>query len=449
MNDDLENNEAPSSESAETDLTRLVQVLSNLSQCGAAEEGALHHSTSFQELVTEVRSRYARYEHRTEEARKFVPLLEHRECREHVRAFLHHSHFFETHLREATGTEEFANRLDTEFRRDSSKVTHLVLVDGLELPDDEIAFDGGRLVRLNKAFLSDWFGGRTPPSHEKTVDLDGVAAIEFVRTDKNPPFGLDDIDWEPYQTRMSRAAYPWLTFLNLYGPGKCSATGLYLRSDSMLHWDRFAAIGIEEPTRMPRSFNDPDGHETFEFEELYPTLRIDDVGCLQTFLNRMAAGRAAAQGNSHRLETALRYFGRMSDRYLNNVSLPVLYHQLDALEDIVVHATIGLEAIYVNRNKRQGSQIAMRSSMILESDSTLRRTFRDAVQKLYGVRSNIVHGDERRTARELLDNAVKAESLFRRSLIALCLLEGDHSRVILDKSDETKAQAVRDQVRLG
>ena len=403
-------------------------------------------SDPFHELVEKALERYDRYRHHRPAAQEFKPPLERSDCREHVKSFLHHSKFVAMPPTNNQSIQEFATRLDAEFRREQCGVTNLVVLDGLELPEKEIVFSGGRLVELNDEFLDSWFGSRDLPGPLKLADLDGVAALEVATTGNNPPFGPGYIEWDTPATHIRRAASPWLTYLNLFSDGKCAGIGLYQRSDSLLHVDQIVAVGVRAPMWVDDSWYDDEIGDYRQAEKLYRTLAVEDGAALKTLLNCLIAGGLAATGRSHRVETALRYFDRVSENYLSHVSLPVLIHQMDALEDIVVHAVVGLEAIYLDGEQSKGPNIATRSSMILEANPKLRRSFRRNIDSLYNLRSAIVHGNERQKASELLKGAVSLEEIFRRSLVAFLLLDGAHERLRLGSQDGDAAETVRDAI---
>lgn len=404
----------------------------------------------FQSLVMEMVRRHPRYQSEAKPAQIAIGILSLNECRSHVSAFLHHAEFL-THL-PTTEAElrSVAERLDAEFHRDECSVANLIVLDGLGMPQSEIAFNGGRLVQLDAAALEAWCRGRPLPGAVKSDRLDGVVALEVNTQERNPPFGPSFISWEaPYRT-VQKAAHPWLTLLNLFSEGKCSAISLYRRSDSLLHVDRLEAIGEHEPNWEDKSFYDDYSQEWVLDERLLRTLEIEDADRLRGFIERAEAGRRAAieQGRAHRVGTGLRYFTRVSSAHLRHILNRGLDDIPDDLEDLIVDAVVGLEVILVQDKKiwKKGEQIAQRAAALLESDPKAKLNTEEEAKTLYNLRNSILHGDEQHSIAVLLKNAMVAEELLRRTLAAFCLLSGDND-VLATLSDESTASAVRAQAQ--
>jgi hypothetical protein len=363
------------------------------------------------------------------------------DCRNHVGAFLARNHFDEHPPLEPPDARRLAEAMLIELGRDHCTVTSLILLDGLELPAEEIVFTGGRLFELDETLLRLWCGGASPPGSIPASRIDGVAAMEVTRAAASPPWGPTLIEWESDAALAKRTALPWLTYLNLFDAGKCSVVGMYQHSDSQLHQDEWRAVGVEEPMWEPR--HGSDGENDYEYEELYRTLQLDDADAMRSFLDALETGRRVAAQNTHRVETALRFFDRVSDGYMSE---HLLAHgdNMDVNEDLVIDAVAGLEAIFLADEKRgKGQAIAMRATAILEYDVGLQRRLRKQAIELYELRSAILHGDARAESVDLRNGAINGERLLRRSLAAFCRLGGDHRRVVDAAGTPAVAEAVR------
>lgn len=311
-----------------------------------------------------------RYQSESRPGTVAIPALRLFDSRRHCSAFLVRSGFYSNLPTTDEAAHEFARRLSSEVSRANCSVTSLVLIDGLELPTKEVGFSGGRLFELSEDSIQQWFEGRRPPGDLSPDRLIGVAALEMVTTANNPPWGDDYFHWESPARQVQKVAEPWLTYLNLFDARKCRTAGMYQRSDSLLHKESIQEIGVREPMWETQSVLEPDGEE-YEYERLHRTLEIDDEGTLESLLNFLEAGRAAAiERSTHRFETALRYFSRVSEITLSHDL--ALVADLDECEDIIISAAIGLEAIFLK--KREGGKkasLSARAAALLESDHTL------------------------------------------------------------------------------
>jgi len=401
----------------------------------------------FQALVMAVAIEFKRYqlESRSNVGQVAFGTLSLSQCRQHLSAFLHHVGFFSRLPSSLPEAHDIADELKVEFGRTHCSLTNLIILDGLDIPGDEICFDGGRLIRLDSKVLTAWFGGAKPPGPVSAERLDDIVALETVTSGHNPPFGPMHISWEaPYRTVL-RTVHPWLTLLNLYGDGKCSAIGLYQRSDSRLHRDQFDAIGVREPNWEDKSFYDDEAQEWVEYDQPYRTLEVDDAERFGSFLNRVELGRLGAESRGHRAAAALRYFDRVSAGHLRHILSRGMDDHPDDLEDLIVDAVVGLEVIFVQNKKikSKGDVIARRVAAMTQRDTAEARQLRKLAKKLYECRNSILHGDEQLPIADLLLNAVGAEELLRRSLSAFCLIGGDHQRVISMDADLSAAAIIR------
>jgi hypothetical protein len=126
-----------------------------------------------------------------------------------------------------------------------------------------------------------------------------------------------------------------------------------------------------------------DGEDEYEYERLHRTLRVDDADALASFLNRLEAGRVAAEPRTHRVETALRFFNRISNDYLRHHVMGY-GDDLDVNEDLVIDAVAGLEAIFLANEKRgKGQAIGMRVAAVLENDVVPQSAMRKQMIELY------------------------------------------------------------------
>jgi hypothetical protein len=420
-------------------------ILAYARRCAEVGEAEPNRSPEFDQLLIAGARSAARYaDSLAALAAGRSPQIQLLDCRNHVRGFLSRSHFaahLPTDLEQAT---RVAEHLRTELNRVDCTVTSLVLLDGLDLPTQEIVFSGGRLVELDEAFLQAWFRGSAVPGTVAVPRLTGVAAVEVAVRTHTPPWGPFHFDWESDARMTKRTALPWLTYINLFETGKCSPIGMYQHSDSLLHVDEWRAVGVQEPMWETRSGYD--GEDEYEYEALYRTLRIDEAEAIRNHLDALEAGRRGASGHTHRVETALRFFDRVSELYVGEQILS-LGDNMDVNEDVVIDAVAGLEAIFLADEKRgKGQVIGMRASVILESDIGLQRNIRKQLLDLYALRSAILHGDARATRDALKQGALTGERLLRRSLVAFCRLGGDHARVVAAATDPATAEAVRRQL---
>lgn len=388
---------------------------------------------------------FRRYQTESRPGTVAIPILRLFETRRHCSAFLFQSGFYDNLPTTNEAAEVFGSKLSAELSRAQSSVKSLVLIDGLGLPIKEVRFNGGRLFELNDQSIREWLDGNQPPRRLLADCLEGVAALEVVAEARNPPWEEEHFEWESAARQVEKVAEPWLTYLNLFEGRKCRTAGMYQQSDSLLHLERVRDVGVQEPMRRTDSFPIGDG-EYEEVDRLYRTLEVDDEQSLVSLLNFLEAGRvSAAQRGSHRVETALRYFSKVSELALFHDL--ALVPELNQCEDIIINAVIGLEAIYLK--KREGGKkahLSARAAALLESRDALQEEVRADAAELYRVRSAIVHGDAREGPDTLQKASRVAEQLLRRSIIAFCGAEGDQSRVLQAETDQRVATEVRDRI---
>lgn len=387
---------------------------------------------------------FSRYQGENRPGAAVIPLLRLFEARHHCTAYLLRSDFYRNLPTTPDAADEFASGVSKELLREQCSVASLVLIDGLELPAKEVRFQGGRLFELDKQSIHEWFQGEEPPGEIRSERIIGVAALELLSIDRNPPWTDSYFYMESAARRIQRVAEPWVTYINLVESRKCRTTGMYQRSDSLLHDNPFRDVGVQEPMWEMRFMSDPDGNgDDYEYEELHRTLELDDANTLAALLNLLETGRAAAaQRMTHRVETALRCFSRVSEVTLSH-DLAIVA-DLDECEDIIIDSVVGLETIFLAANERDKmDKIANGAAGVLESDYRSKRAIRKEAKQLYKLRSAILHGDARADAQILRRYSQIGEQLLRRSIIAFCGAEGDQTRILHAEADAAMANAIR------
>jgi hypothetical protein len=149
-----------------------------------------------------------------------------------LKAFLSDSEFISAALRGGADGEVFATAFIVAAEETKCEVTTLVLVDGLDLPD-EITIGDATIVPLSHDYLTEFFGGVVPADAQLRESSD-VAAIRVKTKAANPPWGPGYFDWERSHVVIQRLSHPWLTYLNLISEDKVGAAGAFQRSSSLL-----------------------------------------------------------------------------------------------------------------------------------------------------------------------------------------------------------------------
>jgi hypothetical protein len=359
----------------------------------------------------------------------------------HLSAFLQQARFHERILSGDIDLQriaiEFAEASDTEH----CSVTSLILIDGLELDVDQLALGGyAELVKLTTDRIGRFFNGVAPPGEIAASRLDGIFALEVPTQAPNPPW--PQYEWDSSRILVERVAQPWLNYINLWSYDKVRCCGVYQKTDSRIV-EPIRSLGLEEPFWVAREVGDPE--DPIEIEEPYRTLRVDDADALRDHILSLDAGSLRARALGHRLDTALRFFKRVSEAFWEH-TLSYASDQ-DAHEDLIIDAVTGLETLYLDGEQRGKDQLlARRASCLLEEDPARSRSMRRELTALYHLRSAIVHGNERRSAKELSDGARLAEGILRRSIRAFAILGGDQQRIIAAVIDQQLAQQNRQLV---
>jgi hypothetical protein len=238
--------------------------------------------------------------------------------------------------------------------------------------------------------------------------------------------------------------YPWVTYINLWDRGKIRVVGAYETTDSLLVRDCERYIHLDEPLWEDHyEYRKESESEEWVSESPVRLLSVSEPEWFARFLGRLEEGRRAILLQSHRGEIALRYFARVAETYRQ-------YHLRDdgldddANEDILVDGVTALETMLLAGEKRgKGQILAGQLSALLANDSLERRAIRKQVERIYRLRSTVLHGDTRPSSEELSVSAIQVEELTRRCLTAFLLLQGDRQAIARGASHEPTAQMNR------
>jgi hypothetical protein len=371
-----------------------------------------------------------------------------------IRYVLAHNHLagflsrtgFETAVREGRADpSQVAVDFEREVARDQCSLIQILVLDGLEVCSDDLCFARGRFVRLSEAMLKDVKGehGLRPSELDRLI---GVYGLELKWTAPNPPWGagaLERLGLSP-RKRIQTMGYPWVTYINLWNLGKIRVAGAYETTDSLLVPRSERYIHLEEPVWQDH-YEKGEESDSEEWVSECPLrlLSVRDAQRFASFLERLEAGRSAVQLQTHRGEIALRYFARVADTYRQH-HLQGDGLDIDGNEDILVDGVTALETLLLAGEKRgKGRILAGQLSALLADDSVGQRTLRKRVEKIYKLRSAVLHGDTRPSSQELRMSAIQVEELTRRCLMAFLLLQGDRRAIAQGARDERIAQMNR------
>ncbi len=371
-----------------------------------------------------------------------------------IRHVLAHNHLagFLSRISFATAVREgrvdpcqIAADFEREVARDQCSLTQVLVLDGLELCSEDLRFARGRFVRFSEAMLKDVEGehGLRPSELDRLI---GVYGLELKWRAPNPPWGsgaLEDLGFPPGK-RIQTMGYPWVTYIDLWDRGKIRVAGAYETTDSLLVRRSERYIHLDEPVWQDHyEYSEKSDSEEWVSESPLRLLSVRDPQRFARFLERLEAGRSAVQLQTHRGEIALRYFARVAEKYwqhhLRGDGLDV-----DANEDILVDGVTALETLLLAGEKRgKGRILAGHLSALLADDSAGQRTLRKRVERIYKLRSTVLHGDTRPSSEELSMSAIQVEELTRRCLTAFLLLHGDRRAIAQGARDEPVAQVNR------
>ena len=90
--------------------------------------------------------------------------------------------------------------------------------------------------------------------------------------------------------------------------------------------------------------------------------------------------------------------------------------------------------------------MAARAAAIIEETDDKRRSVRKRIERLYKVRSSILHGDARPPTADLTVAAVDAEEFSRRCLAAFLLADGDRHAFLRASTDAAVAKVLRRRI---
>jgi hypothetical protein len=352
-------------------------------------------------------------------------------------SFLSRTDFYARAIRNDVDAADFARRFYEESRREKSVITSIIPIDGLELTHEELTFTGGRLFRLTRAVIRSLLENGYVPGLSGLDEFEDMWAIEVTTEAPNPPW---EIEWESASKQVRKLASPWLDLLNLYGSEKVRVCGAYQRTDSLFASPPVRAIGIQQPVRDP--LFDEDGDFSGDTRP-FITLSIEDSARLGIFLQTLSARTVEARTRTHRVDTALRFWGRVADLFWQHHAI-AYGDDPDANEDLIIDAVTGVEAIFLaGETSGKGGLIASRAVPLIEADATARRILSRQISELYALRSAIVHGDDRKRADELQRGARRGEDVLRRSLVAFIMLRGDHTCLVDGARDRARAAVNR------
>lgn len=336
-----------------------------------------------------------------------------------------------------------AAAFEHEVAREFCEMTQRFVLDGLELTSPELSFRRGRFVKLTEAAFSE-IAGTAPTSYDHRVSL---YVLELRWRTPNPPWdtGVFD-DAESPQSRIQRLAHPWIVFINLWARGKVKIAGVFESTDSGLCSSR-RYLEIAEPVWEDRyEHNDEQDADEWASESPRRTLTVSDETQFVRFLERLDHGLQRSGPEAYRADIAMRYFRRVVENFWTHHVGGDGASQ-DHNEDIIVDAMTALETILLANEKRgKGGRMAARAAAILEETDDKRRSVRKRIERLYRVRSAILHGDARPPITELTEAAVDAEEFSRRCLAAFLLADGDRHAFLRASTDAKVAEGLRRKI---
>jgi len=337
-----------------------------------------------------------------------------------------------------------ATDFEQEVAREHCLLIQRFVLDGLELGSPELLFRRGRFVKLTDSTFTS-LTGTVPTSYDRRL---GLYVLELRWRGPNPPWGTGALEEaESAQNRVQRMAEPWIAFINLWDRGKIRVAGVFEWSDSGLLRSAHRYIEIGEPVWQDNyEHNDERDVDEWASESPRWTITVHDETRFVNFLERLDDGLQRTGTEAHRADIATRYFRRVVENYW-------IHHlggegsSQDPNEDIVVDAMTALEAILLaNEKNDKGGLMAARAAAILEEAGDERRRVRKRIQRLYRLRSALLHGDLRPSTAELTEAALDAEEFARRCLAAFLLTGGDRQAVLRASTDAATAEALRRRI---
>jgi len=327
-----------------------------------------------------------------------------------------------------------------EVARELCNITQHFVLDGLELTSPELSFRRGRFLKLTESTFPG-IVGNAPTPYDRRMSL---YVLELRWRTPNPPWetGVFD-DAESPQNRIQRMAHPWVSFMNLWTRGKVRVAGAFEWTDSGLCETR-RYLDVGDPIWQDHyKHNDEEDVDEWASESPRRTLTVGDEGQFVRFLERLDDGLERSGPEAHRADIALRYFRRVVDNFWTH-HIGGDGTSQDHNEDIIVDATTVLETILLaNERRDKGRLMAARAAAIIEDTDENRRDVRKRIQRLYKLRSSILHGDVRPAAFELTTAAVDAEEFARRGLSAFLLAGGDRQAFLRASTDAAIAADLR------
>ena len=362
-----------------------------------------------------------------------------------LQAFLERKNAFASIHSAQFDAAQAATDFEQEVGRELCHMTQHFVLDGIELTSPELFFRRGRFVKLTESTFPG-IAGNVPTSYDRRMNL---YVLELQWRSPNPPWdtGMFD-DAESSENRIQRLAHPWIGFMNLYARGKVRIAGVFEWTDSGLCSTR-RYLDLGDPVWQDHyKHNDEEDVDEWASESPRRTLTIDNEAQFARFLERLDDGLSGSGANAHRADIAMRYFLRVVDNFWTHHTGGDGTSQ-DHNEDIIVDAMTALETILLANEKRdKGGLMAARAAAIVEEADEKRRDVRRRIERLYKLRSAILHGDTRPSASELTAAAVHAEEFARRCLSAFLLASCDRQAFLRASKDAVIAADLRRKIML-
>jgi len=400
----------------------------------------------FEQLTDEVASALPAYERAAAgwDARSQTHIRRIRAGRD-LRAFLGAADVFTAIQTGQFDAIQVAADFEREVARELCHMTQRFVLDGFEIASAELSFRRGRFVKLTDSNFNQLVG-KAATSYDHRL---GLYVLELQWRSPNPPWdsGVFD-DLENPRNRIQRLAHPWIGFINLWGRGKVSIAGVFESTDSRL-CQPHRYLEVAEPVWEDHyAHNDERDVDEWVSESPRRTLTVTAETQFIRFLERLDDGLQQSGSEMHRADIAMRYFRRVAENFWTH-HIGDDGNSQDHNEDMIVDAMTALETILLaNERRDKGGLMAARAAVIIEDSDDKRRNVRRRIQRLYKLRSAILHGNARPSSAELSEAAVDAEEFSRRCLAAFLLAGADRRAFLQASSDSATAETLRRRTEL-
>ncbi|OGP59824.1 MAG: hypothetical protein A2162_01550 [Deltaproteobacteria bacterium RBG_13_52_11b] len=332
---------------------------------------------------------------------------------------------------------------EQEVAREMCLMTQRFVLDGLELASAELSFCRGRFVKLTENNFSE-LAGKAANMYDHRL---GLYVLEVHWRSPNPPWdtGLFE-DAESTVNRAQRLAHPWIGFINLWARGKVRIAGVFESTDSGL-CSSHRYLELAEPVWEDRfEYNEERDVDEWTSKTPRRTLIVSDELRFIRFLERLDDGLRQSGSELYRADIALRYHRRIAENYWTH-HIGDDGNTQDPNEDIIVDAMTTLETILL-ANERRGKSglLAARAAAVIEDIDDMRRSVQKRIQRLYKLRSAILHGDARPSTLQLAEAAKDGEEFSRRCLAAFLLAGADRQAFLQASTDATIAERLRRKI---